>query len=126
MGNEMSYLKNAKLRKIKNLETLNQSIANLHLLQKEEEKQIVILEKKKKFIQDEIMKTNLELETIREQKKEVLETIKLFECKICMDELNKIMLVPCGHCFCLKCSKNLTECPICRSQIQSINNIYFN
>ena len=67
-----------------------------------------------------------ELENIREEKKEVLETIKLFECKICMDELNKIMLVPCGHCFCLKCSKNLTECPICRSQIQSINNIYFN
>ena len=126
MGTEQSYLKKNKLRKIKNLEILNQSISNLKLLQKEEEKQIHILENKKVKIQEAIKKTKIELDDIREEKKEVLETIKLFECKICMDELNKIMLVPCGHCFCLKCSTNLKECPICRTQIQSINNIYFN
>ena len=126
MGFCQSYLKQQKETKINNLDVLNKSIANLNLLQKEENKQIQILEKRKIAIQKEIEDCNLDLCIIRKEKKDILETIKLFECKICMDKQNEVMLIPCGHCFCSNCSTNMSNCPICRSNIINTNQIYFN
>ena len=39
-------------------------------------------------------------------------------CDICMDAPKEIVLLPCNHmCSCVKCSKRLSVCPICRSKI---------
>jgi len=47
-------------------------------------------------------------------------------CPICMDEHNKKdhVMNPCGHCFCGKCSKDLTQCAICRKNIDGKIKVY--
>lgn len=126
MGCCYSYIERKNQQKLKLLETLNKTIDNLRLLQKEEERQQEILQIEKKDLEQEINKEKKKLFDTKKLHQQTIDTIKMFECKICMEKLNKIMLVPCGHCFCLECSKSLKECPICRSAIYSINNIYFN
>ena len=126
MGCCYSYLEKQNQRKLNLLETLNKTIDNLRLLQKEETRQQEVLRLERNEIELQVQQEKKKLQDTKKQHHQTIETIKMFECKICMEKLNKIMLVPCGHCFCLDCSKNLKECPICRSSISSINNIYFN
>ena len=126
MGIVSSYFSKQKEQTIKTLEVLNQSIANLKLLQKEEQLNLETLQNNNSLIKQQIEESNQHYFHLQERHKLTIDTIKLFECKICMERLNKIMLVPCGHCFCLECSKTFNSCPICRSYIQSVNNIYFN
>lgn len=39
------------------------------------------------------------------------------ECCICFDAKTNAYFTPCGHTdFCFECSRNLTSCPICRSE----------
>ncbi len=41
------------------------------------------------------------------------------ECSICLEELDLIIFVPCGHyCCCKLCSSSLKTCCLCRSPIQ--------
>ena len=126
MGCCYSYLERQNQQKLKLLETLNKTIDNLRLLQKEEARRHDLLRVEKNELEKEVNKEQQYLLDTKKKHQQTIDTIKMFECKICMERLNKIMLVPCGHCFCLDCSKNLKECPICRSSISSINNIYFN
>lgn len=126
MGCCYSYLERQNQKKLKLLETLNKTIDNLRFLQKEEARQQDLLRLEKIGLEKEVTVEKQKLQQTKKQHQQTIDTIKMFECKICMERLNKIMLVPCGHCFCLECSKNLKECPICRSSISSINNIYFN
>ena len=126
MGLVSSYISKKKENNIKTLEILNQSINNIRLLKKEEQRLLGNLQNKKNKILIDIKEEKTRFEILQKRHHQTIETIKLFECKICMDNLNKIMCIPCGHCFCLSCSENLKQCPICRSQIQSVNNIYFN
>lgn len=126
MGCCYSYVEKQNQRKLNLLETLNKTIDNLRLLQKEEGRQQELLRLEKKELELKVHQETQKLQEIKNKHKNTIDTIKMFECKICMERLNKIMLVPCGHCFCLECSRNLKECPICRSSISSINNIYFN
>jgi len=51
-------------------------------------------------------------------------TIPLSTCSICISNPKKVVLIPCGHTFCQECSNKCKECPICRSNIQSIQIIY--
>ena len=45
------------------------------------------------------------------------------ECIICMDKEKNSVLSPCGHFMtCDLCSRQLTQCPICRSSIVCILN----
>ena len=126
MGCCYSYLETQNQNKLKLLETLNKTIDNLRLLQKEESRQQELLRSEKVNLEYEIHQEKNKLIETKEKHKTTIETIKMFECSICMDRLNKVMCIPCGHCFCLQCSKTLKECPICRSNITGINNIYFN
>lgn len=126
MGIVSSYFSKQKEQNIKTLEVLNQSIANLKLLQKEEQLNLETLQNNNSLIKQQIEDSNKHYFDLQERHKQTIDTIKLFECKICMERLNKVMLVPCGHCFCLECSKKFDSCPICISHIQSVNNIYFN
>ncbi len=39
-------------------------------------------------------------------------------CVVCMDEVLEVVLMPCGHvCACEQCSKQLTQCPMCRQPV---------
>ena len=56
------------------------------------------------------------------------EELNKIKCPICFDKESNIVLIPCGHIICKTCyelSNNLF-CPICRSNIEKYNNIYFN
>lgn len=54
------------------------------------------------------------------------------ECLICLTELKTIAVLPCRHvCYCEACvnevkSKNKTDCPVCRSPVQSFLNVKHN
>jgi hypothetical protein len=39
-------------------------------------------------------------------------------CPICYDRFPDCVLIPCGHTFCLACSKSLSLCSICRQPIE--------
>ena len=42
-------------------------------------------------------------------------------CIICLTNSRNVVLLNCGHiCVCHDCSKQLTSCPICRSQIEKV------
>ena len=41
-------------------------------------------------------------------------------CIICAENKRKIIILPCRHSHtCIKCSKKLDKCPVCRSSIQN-------
>ncbi|CAK1548295.1 unnamed protein product [Leptosia nina] len=44
------------------------------------------------------------------------------ECVICMETKSEVVFVPCGHmCCCQRCSqKDITSCPMCRTEIERI------
>eukprot|EP00096_Caligus_rogercresseyi_P011351 TRINITY_DN4439_c0_g1_i1.p1 TRINITY_DN4439_c0_g1~~TRINITY_DN4439_c0_g1_i1.p1 ORF type:complete len:520 (+),score=97.52 TRINITY_DN4439_c0_g1_i1:169-1728(+) len=43
-------------------------------------------------------------------------------CTLCFDDKASVTLQPCGHRgFCMKCTNQLTSCPMCRLGIESIN-----
>ena len=51
-------------------------------------------------------------------------------CVVCMERPSKTAMVPCGHAsFCEECAKRLKstlgKCAICRTNIQTVVNIYF-
>ena len=46
-------------------------------------------------------------------------------CKVCLDAPLEVLLRPCRHlCVCQQCSGRLSECPICRGQIESRERIF--
>lgn len=56
---------------------------------------------------------------------ETLERIEdSFTCCVCKDAEISATLCPCGHLTCIDCAKRLTECPLCRKQIQTVQRIY--
>jgi len=47
-------------------------------------------------------------------------------CKICFEQKINTALIPCGHCVvCIKCSKGLKQCCICRTEIHQITSIFY-
>lgn len=73
------------------------------------------LEKTVKQYADKIRCIELELDDIR---------VKT-NCKICWAALPKVVLEPCKHWgFCVSCSEELTDCPICRGTIYEKKQVY--
>lgn len=126
MGICYSIFENKNNRIIQDIDTLNKSIEHLKLLENKEEKDLNNLIESKHQITDQITHEHHNLEKIKSKNSNLIKNMKLLECKICMEKLVNIMIIPCGHCFCLKCTNSITHCPICRSFIQSKANIYFN
>eukprot|EP00347_Sterkiella_histriomuscorum_P017569 403348833 len=54
------------------------------------------------------------------------QSVKIDECKVCMNTKSNTVLVPCGHkCVCLGCSKQIKNiCPICRRQVAQIVQVF--
>lgn len=51
----------------------------------------------------------------------------VFQCVVCMTGERSHAMIPCGHkCLCTACATNnvFTDCPICRTPVQSIYEIY--
>ncbi|ATY70223.1 multicapsid nucleopolyhedrovirus inhibitor of apoptosis protein 3-like protein [Tomelloso virus] len=46
-------------------------------------------------------------------------------CKICRISKFDVVFVPCGHVICVKCSTNVTTCPMCRSAYEKVIRIYY-
>lgn len=46
-------------------------------------------------------------------------------CKICMESVIDCVLLDCGHmCSCIKCGKQLAECPICRQNVVRVVRVF--
>lgn len=46
-------------------------------------------------------------------------------CKICMESLIDCVLLDCGHMVsCIKCGKQLAECPICRQNVVRVVRVF--
>ncbi|XP_015787734.1 E3 ubiquitin-protein ligase LRSAM1-like isoform X2 [Tetranychus urticae] len=57
-------------------------------------------------------------ETVTEPSAPPMKLWYLIECVVCLDELSKIIFIPCGHvCACIECSSSVDLCPICRAEI---------
>lgn len=55
--------------------------------------------------------------------KRIRNLLKRFECPICHDDdVNKV--ASCGHVYCESCSKNMTQCAMCRKIISKMGNLY--
>ena len=49
------------------------------------------------------------------------------ECSICFAEPKAKVMIPCGHCFCDKCSRRIeSTCAICRAKIEQKYSLHFN
>ena len=47
-------------------------------------------------------------------------------CAICMSDTVSLAFVPCGHTFCSNCgNKQISQCYICRTKVQTKMKIYF-
>jgi len=51
------------------------------------------------------------------------EYIKRFTCCICKKNEANCLLNPCGHVLCSICSRKISNCPICQTEIESVSNI---
>lgn len=47
-----------------------------------------------------------------------------FTCCVCRDAQVSAALCPCGHLACIECAKRLSECPLCRKQINTVQRIF--
>lgn len=64
---------------------------------------------------------SLDLST--EEKLRRLQEEKL--CKICMAKDVSVVFIPCGHLVaCKECARLLNECPLCRTDIMKIQEIF--
>ncbi|NWY48746.1 XIAP ligase, partial [Sylvia atricapilla] len=65
--------------------------------------------------QDELIHTEEKLRRLQEEKL----------CKICMAKDVSVVFIPCGHLVaCKECAQFLNECPLCRSDIMKIQEIF--
>uniref|UniRef100_A0A1B6LFK8 RING finger and SPRY domain-containing protein 1 n=1 Tax=Graphocephala atropunctata TaxID=36148 RepID=A0A1B6LFK8_9HEMI len=63
-----------------------------------------------------VLPRHLQLELLRRM------SVREDSCTICFDNRASVCLQPCGHKgFCTKCSSLLTECPMCRGVISSLD-----
>ena len=46
------------------------------------------------------------------------------QCPICFEEKKSQVSIPCGHCYCTYCIKQIRFCAICRNYIVCTNKVY--
>ena len=128
MGGKVSkHLNKNKYKKIQELETLNDSIKNIELYEKEKQRKLKELDKYYNKLNLEIDKYKYLLKNVLNENSELheLHNIKSkLECKICMDRHVNTFIIPCGHVICNICI-NGEECPFCRTYIEDKKTIYF-
>ena len=115
MGLIHSTLRKKRQNTIDELDTLNKTVETLKHYEKICNQDIENKRRLKKNIENEIEKC----------KNEYTKYLNL-DCKICFDNLIEVILLPCGHCYCVNCSNNMTKCYICQQNIQTKHKIYKN
>lgn len=56
---------------------------------------------------------------------DTLDTIEeSFTCCVCCDDEISAALCPCGHLACIQCANKLVSCPICRTKMETIQEIF--
>ena len=54
------------------------------------------------------------------------EVAKESECKVCFERNMDAVFIPCGHvAACFPCASKMTQCPICRSDVDRVVRLYF-
>lgn len=124
MGIVQSTLNNKKNKKIKELETVNNSIENLKLFNNELKDKNKELQKENTILLNNIKKFKINSEELISKIKKHGNIISSLECSICMDNISDNILLPCGHLFCSNCLNQLKECPTCRIHILSKRRLY--
>lgn len=128
MGGIVSkHIQKNKYKKIQELETLNESIKNIDLYEKEKQRKLKDLEKYYDKLKTEIEKYKYLLKNVLNENSELCELHNIkskLECKICMDRNINTFIIPCGHVICNICI-NSQECPYCRTHIEDKKTIYF-
>ncbi len=113
MGIINSTLQKKKKEKINEIHTLNTSIQHLKHYEKKTNQQIDNMIFQKKRIKEDI-----------EKYQSIFFKHTSMECKICFDNIVDIIVTPCGHCYCQKCSLNMNKCYICQQEINNKHKIY--
>lgn len=71
---------------------------------------------------------DVKMEDSNQEEKEyedIVTEIQELQCVICLDNKKCKTLIPCNHlCVCHKCSKEIKECPICRSNFNKVQHIF--
>ncbi|ESO95088.1 hypothetical protein LOTGIDRAFT_206409 [Lottia gigantea] len=71
------------------------------------------------------LNTHTKLEEIEMLKSKLQCIEEGFTCLVCRDNSIQTALCPCGHVICCQsCAEQLTECPMCRSQIDKIQRVF--
>ena len=66
------------------------------------------------------------IETLQTASNNDTELCRLFECKLCFDNLVSTVFLPCGHCMsCKECAVEFTKCPLCAVPIDDITYVTF-
>ena len=125
MGIVQSTLNNKKDKKIKELDTINIAVENLHLFHNELEDKNKELQKENTILLDNINRFKENSEELIHKIKKYGNIIHSLECSICMDNISDNILLPCGHLFCSNCLNQFTQCPTCRVHILSKSKLYF-
>ena len=125
MGIPQSKMRAKRRRLLRETETINNSIKVLAVLRENLKQEIVFIEHKKNYLNSEIKEQNRNLFSLCNKVRNLEgEKNDLLECKIYMENKIENIVLPCGHCYCDKCSFGLQECHICRKSIENLHKIY--
>ena len=78
------------------------------------------------LVKNNILKKDAEIEKYKTPAEQSQLNESRFECQICLDDENEhqIAFVPCGHLCCTVCAPHISECHVCRNQIDSKVRLY--
>jgi hypothetical protein len=92
-------------------------------LQLQQQQQQEALSEQRKRARDRERERRERAET--DQGEEKSETVDKDTCKICFSASANSVIIPCGHmCACMNCGVRLDKCPICRSEINRIQEVF--
>ncbi len=116
----------------KNLEEIEED--NKNNKRKREEYQEMVVIKKEKLDnvtiknEEEMKKLLKEKDVMKKEKEGIEEKYKELEdattCCICWDKRVNTTVLPCMHCYCETCVKDIKECASCRRKITSKRKIF--
>lgn len=119
MGLVNSTLGRKKRKLIKDIETLNNTILNLQILNTETSRKCQELMNGRKYLESEIKNEVIKYRNLEIKIKNLNNCATNFECKICMEKPINTVNLPCGHTFCNDCLGNIDYCFICRKKIDN-------
>lgn len=76
--------------------------------------------------ENEFLRHRIDTLLLQNESKNDTEMRRMFECKICFDDLVSTVFLHCGHCMsCKKCAMTLNKCPLCAVPIDDVTHVTF-